>query len=59
MRRLMVVDDEQALRNGLANYLQKIQSPFDEVITASTGREALDLVGRLWIMLISIWCQQR
>lgn len=55
----MVVDDEQALRNGLANYLQKIQSPFDEVITASTGREALDLVGRLWIMLISIWCQQR
>ena len=46
MRRLMVVDDEQALRNGLANYLQKIQSPFDEVITASTGREALDYVDK-------------
>lgn len=41
MRRLMIVDDEQALRNGLANYLRTLDMPFDEVVTASSGKVAL------------------
>lgn len=37
----MIVDDEQALRNGLANYLRTLDMPFDEVVTASSGKAAL------------------
>ncbi|WP_338207736.1 response regulator transcription factor [Lactiplantibacillus paraxiangfangensis] len=42
MRRLLIVDDENALRRGLAHYLKKIDSPFDEIATAADGHAALD-----------------
>lgn len=42
MRRLLIVDDEAALRNGLANYLARVDSPFDEVATAASGQATLD-----------------
>ena len=41
MKRLLIIDDEQALRCGLADYLKTIQSPFDEIMTASGGHQAL------------------
>ena len=42
MRRLLIVDDENALRRGLAHYLATIDSPFDEIATAADGHAALD-----------------
>lgn len=41
MNRLLIVDDEQALRNGLAHYLKTVPSPFDEIGTAASGQAAL------------------
>ncbi|MGA3415892.1 response regulator [Lactiplantibacillus plantarum] len=46
MRRLLIVDDERALRNGLAHYLKTIDSPFDEVVTAASGQSALECFER-------------
>lgn len=44
MKRLLIIDDEKALRCGLAGYLKSIQSPFDEIITASGGHQALSYI---------------
>lgn len=41
MKRLLIVDDERALRTGLARYLQASTTPFDEIITADSGQAAL------------------
>lgn len=41
MKRLLIIDDEQALRNGLAHYLTTLPGPFDNVATADSGRAAL------------------
>lgn len=41
MQNLLIVDDEQALRNGLAHYLSQLAPPFDVVDTAANGQQAL------------------
>lgn len=41
MKDLLIVDDERALREGLAGYLRKIVSPFDNIYTAASGQAAL------------------
>lgn len=38
---LLIIDDEKALRNGLVNYLRGMDTPFDEVLSAASGKEAL------------------
>ena len=41
MPSLLIVDDEQALRNGLAHYLAHLDSPFETIVTAENGQTAL------------------
>ncbi|MFC6180061.1 response regulator transcription factor [Lactiplantibacillus daowaiensis] len=41
MRNLLIVDDEKALRNGLAHYLTQLTTPFDTITTAANGQSAL------------------
>jgi len=41
MPSLLIVDDEQALRHGLAHYLAHLESPFETIVTAENGQTAL------------------
>jgi len=43
MPSLLIVDDERALRHGLAHYLQGLDSPFEPILTAASGQEALTI----------------
>ncbi|KAF1301862.1 response regulator transcription factor [Enterococcus sp. JM9B] len=43
MTTLLIIDDEKALREGLAGYIRTIPSPFQQVLTAADSQEALTL----------------
>lgn len=43
MTTLLIIDDEKALREGLAGYIRTIPSPFQQVLIAADSQEALTL----------------
>ncbi|WP_312644779.1 response regulator [Hydrogenoanaerobacterium sp.] len=44
--KLLIADDEDAIRNGMANYIRLYSNHIDKVYTAANGQEALDLIIR-------------
>lgn len=42
--KLLVVDDEDNIRNGIAKYIRMHTDRFDRVLTAADGREAMDIL---------------
>ena len=41
MNNILIIDDEKQIREGLANYLRLLKTPFDQIYTASSGQETL------------------
>lgn len=44
--RLLIADDEDAVRNGIAKYIQLHTDRFDKIYLAANGREAMDIIFR-------------
>lgn len=44
--KLLIADDEDTIRNGIAKYIQLHTDRFDKVYLAANGREALDIILR-------------
>ena len=44
--KLLIADDEETIRNGIAKYIQLHTSRFDKIYLASNGREAVDIIFR-------------
>ena len=44
--KLLIVDDEDTIRNGIAKYIQLHTDRFDKIYLASNGQEALDIIFR-------------
>lgn len=44
--KLLIADDEDTIRNGIAKYIQLHTDRFDKIYLASNGREALDIIFR-------------
>lgn len=44
--KLLIADDEDTIRNGIAKYIQLHTDRFDKVYLASNGKEALDIIFR-------------
>lgn len=44
--KLLVADDEDTIRNGIAKYIQLHTDRFDKIYLAANGREALDIILR-------------
>lgn len=45
-RKLLIVDDEDTIRNGIAKYIQLHTDRFDQICTASNGEEAVEIIFR-------------
>lgn len=45
-RKLLIADDEDTIRNGIAKYVQLHTDRFDKVYLASNGEEAIELIFR-------------
>ncbi len=54
--RLLIAEDEEKIRNGIENHIRGHTTLFDEVVSASNGQMALDMIVRLrpQIMLLDI-----
>jgi len=54
--RLLIAEDEEKIRNSIENHIRSNTSCFDEIITASNGQMAIDLIIQLrpQIMLLDI-----
>ena len=54
--RLLIADDEDAIRNGIAKYIQLHTDRFDKIYLAKNGQETLDLIFRVRpdIMLLDV-----
>lgn len=44
--KLLIADDEDTIRNGIAKYIQLHTDRFDKIYLAANGREALDIILR-------------
>lgn len=44
--KLLIADDEDTIRNGIAKYIQLHTDRFDKIYLASNGKEALDIILR-------------
>lgn len=44
--KLLIADDEDTIRNGIAKYIQLHTDRFDKIYLASNGQEALDIIFR-------------
>lgn len=44
--RLLIADDEDIIRNGIAKYIQLHTDRFDEICLAANGQEAVDIIFR-------------
>lgn len=44
--KLLIADDEDTIRNGIAKYIQLHTDRFDKIYLAANGREALDIIFR-------------
>ena len=44
--KLLIADDEDPIRNGIAKYIQLHTDRFDKIYLAANGREALDTIFR-------------
>ena len=44
--KLLIADDEETIRNGIAKYIQLHTTRFDKIYLASNGREAVDIIFR-------------
>ena len=44
--KLLIADDEDPIRNGIAKYIQLHTDRFDKIYLAANGREALDAIFR-------------
>lgn len=44
--RLLIAEDEDSIRSSISSYIQKNTRVFNEVLSAATGQEALDLILR-------------
>lgn len=45
-RKLLIADDEDTIRNGIAKYVQLHTDRFDKIYLASSGEEAIDIIFR-------------
>ncbi|MGN0156087.1 MAG: response regulator [Lachnospiraceae bacterium] len=45
-KKLLIADDEDVIRNGIAKYIQLHTDRFDKIYTAANGREALEIIFR-------------
>lgn len=45
-RKLLIVDDEDTIRNGIAKYIQLHTDRFDKIYLASNGEEAVEVIFR-------------
>jgi len=45
-RKLLIVDDEDTIRNGISKYIQLHTDRFDQVLVACNGEEALEIIFR-------------
>lgn len=54
--RLLIAEDEEKIRNGIENHIRSNTSCFDEIVSASNGQMAIDLIVQLrpQIMLLDI-----
>lgn len=43
-KKLLIVDDEDTIRNGIAKYVQLHTDRFDKIYQASNGQEAIDII---------------
>ena len=44
--KLLIADDEDIIRNGIAKYIQLHTDRFDKIYLASNGQEAVDIIFR-------------
>ena len=44
--KLLIADDEDTVRNGIAKYIQLHTDRFEKIYLAANGREALDIIFR-------------
>ncbi len=54
--KLLIADDEDIIRNGIAKYIQLHTDRFDKIYLASNGTEAMEVIFRSKpdIMLIDV-----
>lgn len=54
--KLLIVEDEATILNGMANYIRRNSLTIDDVLTAKNGQEALDILFRFkpQVMLLDI-----
>ena len=45
-KKLLIADDEDTIRNGIAKYIQLHTDRFDKIYLASNGQEAIDIIFR-------------
>ena len=42
--KLLIADDEEIIRNGIAKYVQLHTDRFDKIFLASNGQETIDII---------------
>ena len=54
--KLLIADDEDTIRNGIAKYIQLHTDRFDKIYLAANGQEALEIIFRMKpdIMLLDV-----